>query len=127
MKKIILTALVLVVLTSCRKAIIYGDYFIFGVSYSECEGNCVNYFMIKKEQLYPDNMTNFGEKLKFKNRKLSEDKYKVAKQLVEKFPEFLKNSSSATFGCPDCRDQGAYYIQLKENSKIKKRNIYDFK
>ncbi len=75
MKKIILTVLILVVLTSCKKTSLSGDHFIFGSSYSECGGNCVNYFIIKKDQLYPDDMTNALDKLRFKNQKLSQDKY----------------------------------------------------
>ena len=79
--------------------------------------------MIKKGELYPDNMNAVGDKLKFKNQKLSKDKYNLAKQLLDQLPDYLKNASSSNFGCPDCRDQGKYYIEIKENSSIKKFQI----
>ena len=76
--------------------------------------------MIKKDRLYRDNMDKWSEKLKFKNPNLSQDKFNLARQLVDKLPDFLKNSPSQSFGYPDGGDQGAYYIEIKEERTIKK-------
>ena len=123
MKNLILTILILLLLTNCKKSSLLGDHFIFGSSYSECEGNCVNYFMLKKGELYPDDMTNLSDKLKFKNTRLPQEKIDLSKQIESNLPELLKNSSSSTFGCPDCRDQGAIYIEIKNKSKTNKFSI----
>jgi hypothetical protein len=123
MKNLILTISILLVLTNCKKSSLRGDHFIFGSSYSECEGNCVNYFMLKKGQLYPDDMTNWSDKLKFKNNQLTQDKIDLAKKIEDNLPDFLKTSSSSTFGCPNCRDQGAIYIEIKNESKTTKFSI----
>ena len=123
MKSLLYTILILLVFTNCKKSSLHGDHFIFGSSFSECVGNCVNYFMLKKEQLYPDDMKNWSDKLKFKNNQLSQDKINLAKKIESNLPNFLKNSISSTYGCPDCHDQGAIYIEIKKNSKTTKFKI----
>ncbi len=123
MKNLILTISILLLLTNCRKSTSLGDHFIFGSSFSECDENCANYFMLKKGELYPDNMTSGSDKLKFKNKQLSQDKIDLAKKIESNVPDFLKNTSSSTFGFPDCRDQGMIYIEIKKDSKTTKFKI----
>lgn len=123
MKNLLLTISILIIMSNCKKSSLSGDHFIFGSSYSECEGNCVNYFLLKKGQLHPDDMSNWSDKLKFKNNQLPQDKIDLAKKIEDNLPDFLKNSSSTTFGCPDCRDQGAIYLEIKKDSKKTKFKI----
>ncbi|MFT3824056.1 MAG: hypothetical protein QM731_09050 [Chitinophagaceae bacterium] len=98
---------------------------IFGKSYGECVGNCATLYKVYNGQLYPDNLSYFyyGGELKFSNTSLSNEKYNIAKQLLDNFPAYLKNLSDSSFGCPDCHDQGAIYIQFSEKGVIKKWNI----
>jgi hypothetical protein len=59
----------------------------------------------------------------FKDDKLSKDKYKLAKKLQDEIPNFLKERSSATYGCPDCADQGGYHIEIGDNKSVKTFHI----
>ena len=123
MKKLILSLIIVTIFTTCRKSAFIDDHFIFGQYYNYCNSNCVNYFMIKKDRLYIDDMTHPSKRLKFKNQTLTQDKFNLAKQLVDILPENLKNSPSQSFGCPDCGDEGAYYIEIKKNRTSKKFHI----
>ena len=80
-------------------------------------------FLLKNGNLYPDDMTGPIKKHRFKNGPLPEEKALLANDLKEQIPEFLRNSGSDRFGCPDCLDQGAYYIELRENGKIQKFHL----
>ena len=62
--------------------------------------------------------------LKFKNETLPVDKFNLAKKLLDKFPQYLLFNPNKTFGCPDCADQGGYYIEIKEkNGEVKNWHI----
>ena len=119
MKRTLLILLAAFFVRTCTKIRLNGDHFIFGLSFSQCEADCARFFLIKKNSLYADEMENGSDKLKFKYNALSDEKFKMAEQLRAGLPAVLKNSASATFGCPDCRDQGSFYIELKENSKMR--------
>lgn len=95
------------------------EYFAFGTAYGFCAGNCANFFMIRDENLYPDEMDYyFGSDMKFRSDPLSKDKYGLAKKLVDDFPQFLKKNPNKTFGCPDCADQGGIHIERKVNGEV---------
>lgn len=101
---------------SCKKSAKRGDHFIFGSFHSECAGNCASYYMLKDGKVYPDDMSFERDKLKFKNKSLSQDKFDLAKKLEEEVPAFIINTKESTFGCPDCRDQGGYFLQIKRGA-----------
>ena len=104
--------------SSCRKSTRFDpDYFVFGDSYNECEGDCAHYFMLSNGKLYEDAFDKKPKRLKFKRKSLSDDQREIANKLFVNFPEFLKNDTGSTFGAPDSRDQGELYIELKERGK----------
>ena len=59
----------------------------------------------------------------FKSTALNNEKYLIAKPLIDSFPAYLINNPDTTFGCPDCFDQGLLYIELKSNDGIRYWNI----
>ena len=128
MKKLctLLVAL-LVLLLSCNKEGFDGnlnsnEYLIFGKFYSECVGNCVNLYKIEDQKLYRDDL-NWGlpDEIPFQSKALDSAKFEIAKILIEAFPTALLKSNKRRYGCPDCADQGGFYIELKENGE---RNIW---
>lgn len=108
-------------LVSCNKDTVFPDrydYFIFGEYYCECFGNCSIVYQIIDETVLPSNDSSCTpEQHTFGNTPLSNSKYEIAKELIDEFPEELLTSDENRYGCPDCYDQGAYYIELK-SSKI---------
>lgn len=115
-KGILIFSILVATLTACKKTSCTGDYFIFGVTYSECTGDCARYYMLKDGHLYTDNMTRPSEKLKFENTSQPSQSYNISKQLLDNLPPVFKTLPSSTLGCPDCHDQGMYYIEFSKNS-----------
>jgi len=118
--KIIPPIVLLLFLSSCTKeSLDHPDYFAFGNAFGMCQGNCANFFLMKDKSIYPDEMDYYsGTSLKFKSEVLPEEKYNLAKELIENFPDYLLKNPDKTFGCPDCADQGGIHIEIKENGKI---------
>ena len=123
MKKIFLISFTIVAGLCCKKDKEDGavDFLSFGTAYDECIGNCANFFKLAGDKIYPDNTTRYsGEgSVIFKTTALSNDKYLLAKELIDNFPAYLLTTSGQTFGCPDCADQGGIHIELKTKGETK--------
>jgi len=117
MKKAIIIAAISLFLFSCKKenTTVTVNRLAFGVSYGFCVGNCAKFFLLNNDNLFADSMDRFTTPLLFKNTALAQDKYNLAKELLTTFPKYLTLHSNETFGCPDCVDQGAIYIEATIN------------
>lgn len=104
------------------------DSFVFGQYYGFCMGEqCTNLYLIKDEKLFADDMERLmhPDDLVFGSVALSDEKYQLAKTLLEAFPSKLLDEESETIGCPDCADQGGYFIELTTNNGEKQRWYLD--
>lgn len=93
------------------------DYFIFGVYFGECTGNCAQLFKLEGQNLYADDNVDYlisPGGLKFQTQSLPSDKVALAEALLAQLPATLLAEEEKLIGCPDCRDQGGYYIKVKE-------------
>lgn len=101
------------------------EYLAFGVSYGECINDCASFYLISNGKLYVDSMLsrNFEDKLLFKSTPLPEEKYLIAKELENNFPAYLNNNPEKKFGCPDCFDQGAFFIKRSKLGIIRTWSI----
>jgi hypothetical protein len=110
--------LLFITFNSCKKSTRFeNDYLTFGLSVRECDVNCVQFFMIADGKLYEDAQDKKYDRIKFNRRKLSSDKYDIAKKLLDNFPDYFKTTTSSYFGQPDSRDQGEIIIEWKEKGK----------
>ena len=117
--KIVPKIALLLVLFSCTKDNLdHPDYFSFGNAFGFCMGNCTNFYIIRGDKIYPDDMDTYTEPMKFKSEPLPVEKYNLAKKLMDDFPSYLLNNPDKTFGCPDCADQGGIHIEIKQNGQI---------
>jgi len=133
MKQLLYVSLLLLVFASCEKeraqrpiketGLPESVVFSFGVSRGFCVGECTKFYSITNEQLFPDDMQQLQKPLVFKTTALSNEKYLIAKSLTDSFPAFLTNNPDTTFGCPDCHDQGAIYLEVKDDGVVKYWNI----
>jgi hypothetical protein len=100
------------------------EHFIFGSYACECVGQCAWLYQISNEELVmgegafcePDNYTYHGASL-------SQDKFAIARRLIDEFPGELLENNEDRFGCPDCHDQGGYYIELSTIGSTRKWSI----
>lgn len=116
--------LLLAVVPSCspdEPQVPQGDtYLIFGHFYGKCVGEqCVETFKLTDTQLFEDSRDDFtGTEFNF-NRLLSDALFKQVRNLRDALPKELMQSDSASFGCPNCADQGGLFIQYAEKGSIK--------
>lgn len=101
------------------------DYFIFGTAYGMCPTtvNCITLFKLEGENLYADDNTLItalldSQNLPFQTTSLPADKVALAKTLQAQIPANLYNEPNGNVGCPDCYDQGLYYVQIKIGDTI---------
>lgn len=127
MKKLLALIFIIACIAGCKKdsntVKLQGD-FSFGVAYGFCVGNCAHFYTVKNGQLYGDNMDRFNGELSFNDTPLPNDKYEIAKPLMDSFPQFLLNHSDTTLGCPDCTDGGLAYIEIIQHG-VKKHWLID--
>lgn len=100
------------------------DYIIFGSFYGMCVGDdCVANFKLTDDDLYKDQNDSYAGMKDFSFKKLSAEKFEVAKDLYSKIPSKLLSSESQTFGCPDCADQGGIYLAISRDGSVKEWKI----
>ncbi len=84
---------------------------VFGHFYGMCWGEyCVETFLLDDAHLYEDTVDHYmGDSFDFVQ--LSEEKYQIAKVLLDDFPAELMHATDSVYGCPDCYDQGGILLK----------------
>lgn len=100
-----------------------AEYIVFGDGYGECGGDCTHYYMLKDGKLYADSMDIYSGPALFKVAPLPNTKYLIAQPLIAEFPGYLKNNADTIIGCPDCRDQGIFHFEYKENGLLRRWTV----
>jgi len=115
-------SIMILTVSSCKKEADQDHYFVFGFFAGECNTNCSMIFKIENNKIYLDqeNYFPYDREIKFSNVQMSNEKYNIAIELEKKFPEFLLKNSKSTYGCPDCVDQGAFYLQINNGNQNRK-------
>lgn len=61
----------------------------------------------------------------FNTPALSDDKYQIAKSLMENIPDELLDETQTAFNCENCADVGGYYIEFQQNNKVYQFSVDD--
>lgn len=131
MKKIIYVFLLALFIFSCStddgKPTENFDYLIFGHFYGFCAGEtCIETFKLDSEKLYEDLEDNYaGGPFNFKV--LDANKFEIAKDVIDFFPNELLLETNTTIGCPDCADGGGVFIEYAINGEVKSWKIDQIK
>jgi hypothetical protein len=99
------------------------DAFVFGKYFGFCQGEqCTNLYKLQNGQLFADDMERLmhPDDLVFQPEPLSEDKYATAKAILDSLPTALFEEPSETIGCPDCADQGGYFIEWRTSGETQR-------
>jgi hypothetical protein len=107
------------------------DYLIFGTYYGECADSCVNIYYLRSDEKqlfvasepkYPVyKADSFPYGLHFVT--VSQQKYELAKELINKVPENLLRESKRVIGEPDATDQGGVYVEVNHRYMMHKYYI----
>jgi hypothetical protein len=96
------------------------EYFVFGVYYGHCLGNCAHVYKLQGNKLFADKLDRgYPEPgITFESNSRPAADVALAQQLLADFPADLRSEESETIGCPDCADQGGYYLEIKQEGKV---------
>jgi len=123
MKKTFVFLAMLAVLGCKKESEINSDYFIFGYANGFCHGNCVTVFKLEGDNLYADDDASYltlnDQEIPFQSAGLPAEKVNLAKALEAQIPAGLFAEPDGNVGCPDCRDQGLYYIKIKTGNTVR--------
>lgn len=111
----------LLTLFSCRPEAplpaLEPDYFIFGHYYGFCQGEqCVELFKLEDGKLYEDTEDQYPAArvpFDFEWLELDKEKYKLAKDFPEQFPQALLDTEEPFLGTPDAADGGGLFVMIQ--------------
>jgi hypothetical protein len=115
----------LVTLTNCDKEearVLPSNFdsFTFGKHFCFCTSTCAILYEISEDALRAGKGIGcIPQDYTFDGVILAQDKYEIAKQLIDEFPVKLIQDSQETYGCPDCADQGAYFLQMRNQRETR--------
>ena len=91
------------------------DHFVFGTYYGRCLSNCTHTFNLKAGGLFADKVDRgYPEPgMEFEDKSLSKEDIELATKLFKDFPEELYKEEGEILGCPDCADQGGFYLEIQ--------------
>jgi len=96
------------------------DYFIFGRAGCECGGNCGTFYKYFNDMLVEgDGQSCQVNHHTFNGSALTADDKEQAEMLLNAFPDHLFYIQATSIGCPDCFDQGFYYIEIQTDGNNK--------
>lgn len=124
---LVLISILLLINLSCQKDELNlkgeTDYIIFGSEYRFCSDNCSIVYLLRSDGLYKSTEYLKTWKINSFNEKLDDTKFKQVMGLEGKIPLELLNEEEheKTFGCPDCIDQGGYFLEIARKGSPNKR------
>lgn len=98
------------------------EYMVFGNFHGHCLPCENTMYKVTRSELTFDQMEQFP-RLDYqfaKDGEKSQSDFNNSVQLLDLLPQTLKQTDKEVFGCPDCADQGGYYLEFVINGKVKK-------
>ncbi|MEQ1745106.1 MAG: hypothetical protein ABMA02_06765 [Saprospiraceae bacterium] len=127
MKKMLFFLALATVIGCSKEAESDSGYFIFGYAHGFCVGNCVTVFKLEDDSLVADDDAAYASltspSIPFQSTNLPSDKVALAKGLQAQIPAALYNEPDGSVGCPDCRDQGLFYLKIKTGDTVREWRI----
>ena len=101
------------------------DHFAFGTYYGHCLGNCAHAYKLNEDGLFPDQVERgyLEPGIAYATQSLSAENIALAQKLLEDFPAELMKEEAEVFGCPDCADQGGFYLEIKQGESTRSWRI----
>lgn len=101
-----------------------NDFLLFGVYAGDCVGDCVDIYRLTQIDLMRDTTNQYPFNSGFfigTYQMMPQQHFLAMQELLDVFPTMLLERENATiFGCPDCADQGGFYVEIKKNTIHKK-------
>lgn len=112
-----------IMITACRKQSAQTESLAYGIYHSECDVNCFSGYLISNGKLYRDK-AEIDDKIKhFRIIAEPDEKYQIAKELLDHLPLEELMQSGNFLGNPDGHDQGGIYLSYKKSGLARTWNI----
>lgn len=121
MKKIIYLLIAILSITSCKKEeFVTPEYLIFGAIQSDCNDICRYVYYLDKENLKEDSTVKYysTKDIRLFKKLISNDKYLLVKDLINKVPTELTNTNKNIFIDLNASNQDLWYAEIKLNDRI---------
>lgn len=109
--------------SGCEKDVppsVQPEELVFGYFFGHCLGDdCVNIYQLSNHSLFKDQKKKYPERNKLYVGTFSpmpSNKFAQVQHLLGMFPTELLSESDTVFGCPDCADQGGYYLEYRQGA-----------
>lgn len=129
MKKTLIALLAIFTLSACNKdspepAVPDSpDYLVFGRFASGMSSESSQLFRVSLSTFEQDIVTDFFPRLDYEFESeitMSQADWSNARQLIDLLPQSLIETEFHIYGCPDCADQGGYFLEFGSNGEGKK-------
>ncbi len=115
MRRIGIFLLVLILFSNCKKQNATPTAaLIFGTRSALCNLNCANFYLIRDAALYQDTNHSANAALSFVLSPLPGSKYQLANSLVSNIPQYLRNDTGGSLGCPGCADGVIVHLEFTD-------------
>lgn len=83
------------------------------------DSNYSDIYLMENSMLYLDTLSNYPSNGFYEGAyvQLDEADYQLASELIAIFPSELFEENENYVGCPDCADQGGYYVEYQSTTK----------
>jgi len=99
-----------------------SGYLVFGSFHGHCLPCKNTMYKVSRTELTFDEMEHFpGIEYQFsKDGNKENTDFNNSIQLLDLLPEAIMNAEKQVYGCPDCADQGGYYLEFMVNGEVKR-------
>ena len=93
---------------------------VFGYFFGFCQGpDCIKTYRLTRTDLFEDVNDVYppasqSAQMPFDYQLISQEKFALVDGLLDEIPAELLEQESQIFGCPDCADQGGFYVSWTE-------------
>lgn len=99
------------------------EYLVFGQFPGGMDQSDVQMYKVTFSELEKDEMPNPFHGLEYRftaEEQLSQGDFSNARQLIDLIPRELIDTDQNTYGCPDCVDQGGYFVEFGDGENFKR-------
>ncbi len=100
-----------------------GNYLVTGYISGYCATPCSYFYLDQNDQLMASGaVQDYTDSLDF-NTQCTAAQHALVVSIQASIPNTLYSLNNQNFGCPNCHDQGGYYLTVSKNNQLYKWRI----
>ncbi len=115
----------IILITGCNKNTEYndnppGNYIMTGYISGFCAVPCSYFYKAQNNQLKMSGAVRYYNDTTSFNNTGTTAEYNLVQSIEALIPDTLYTLNNQSFGCPNCHDQGGYYLTVSKNNQLYK-------